>query len=265
MLGSMRKPAMQSSRRHIIRSDRLHLPLPSSTLDGTSLFLDIDGTLLELVDRPDEVSADAGLRDLLFALNERLAGCLAVVSGRSIDQIDAILGPIAKAIAVSGSHGVEHRWRGVEARPERPVSLDRAASQIRRFVDRLPGVLLEEKSFGIAIHYRMRPEAEDDARALAQELAEELELHLQPGKMMVELRVPGGDKGSAVHRLMSRAPMQGTAPIFVGDDWTDEPGFVAAQELGGYGILVGPLRETGADYRLASPGDLRAWLMEAIR
>lgn len=238
---------------------------PAGLLDGASLLLDLDGTLLELVDRPEDVRADAQLRELLLALARRLEGRLAIVSGRSLEQIDVILGDIAAELALSGSHGCEHRWHGVWARPNRPETLDSAAERMRAFAAERPGLLVEEKSFGVALHYRANPPAEADAQAFARELGEELQLCLQHGKMMVELRVPGGDKGCAVRRLMSRPPMQGTHPIFIGDDVTDEPGFVAARELGGHGILIGPQRPTAADYRLACPADLRNWLAEAVR
>ena len=229
--------------------------------DGT-LLLDLDGTLLDLVDRPDEVVADEQLRTLLNTVAERLNGRLAIISGRSLEQIDAILGPVAARIALSGSHGCEHRWNGVSAHPVRPASLDEVARRFGAEFGDTDGVLIEEKSFGVALHYRMAPAVEAEAVGLAEQLGEELGLTLQTGKMMVELRVPGGDKGTAVHRLMSRPPMKGTSPIFIGDDVTDEVGFAAARELGGAGILVGEDRPTEAIYALPDPGAVRRWLQE---
>lgn len=190
---------------------------------------------------------------------------MAVVSGRSLQQIDTILGACAESLAISGSHGCEHRWKGVHARPERPFSLDTAADRFRTFSQDCPGVLVEEKSFGVALHYRTAPQAEGAARSLAHDLAEELDLYLQEGKMMVELRVAGGDKGAAIQRLMGRPPMMGTIPIFAGDDITDEPGFAAVRELGGHAILIGEPRSTAANFGLPSPGALREWIMEAVR
>lgn len=242
-----------------------HLPFPpDNLLESASLFLDLDGTLLELIDRPDEVIADAKLRALLVELASRLDGRLAVISGRSLEQVDAILGDVAADLAVSGSHGCEHRWRGVLAHPTRPETLDVAAARMRDFINGRSGLLVEEKSFGVALHYRMNPETETAVHSLAAELSTQLALAVQHGKMMVELRVDGGDKGRAVHRLMSRPPMSGTRPVFVGDDVTDEPGFVAARDLGGHGILIGTERATAADYRIDSPAGLRAWLEQAI-
>lgn len=217
------------------------------------------------MDRPEDVRADESLRALLAALTDRLEGRLAVISGRSLEQVDAILGDVAESFAVSGSHGCEHRWKGVWARPVRPEALDRVAERFHAFAAGKPGLLVEEKSYGAALHYRMNPEVEDRARTLAEGLAAEHDLFLQTGKMMVELRVAGGDKGQAIHRLMNRPPMQGTVPVFIGDDVTDEPGFAAARELGGHGVLVGSPRVTAADHVVDSPATLREWLGRAVR
>jgi trehalose 6-phosphate phosphatase len=237
---------------------------PRGILDDASLFLDLDGTLLEIRDRPEDVIADDSLRDLLADLAARFENRLAVVSGRSLAQIDAILGDVAQSLAASGSHGCEHRWRGVSARPERPEALDTAASHMRPFAERHEGVLVEEKSYGVALHYRMQPTAEQEARALVERLSEELNLVVQNGKMVSELRVGGSDKGTVVRRLMSRPPMTGTRPVFIGDDLTDEAGFTAAREEGGAGILIGAPRNTAANYALPDPAALRGWLAEAL-
>lgn len=239
--------------------DRLAAPALES-VEGISLFLDLDGTLLELVDRPDQVVADAPLKRLLARLDARLGGRLAVVSGRSIAQIDRILGDLARRIAVSGSHGSEHRWRDIHAHPVRPAAFDRVAEQFRAFADAHPGVLVEDKAFGVALHYRMAPRAGPAALALARDMAARHDLQLQPGRMMAELRLAGGDKGTAVRMLMERAPMAGTRPVFVGDDLTDEPAFEAACAYDGFGILIGDRQPTAARYGLPDPAALRAWL-----
>lgn len=238
---------------------------PLTVLDEATLFLDLDGTLVELLDQPNAVRAEPELRILLAKLRHKLEGRLAIISGRSLEQIDEILGECATDLAISGSHGCEHRWQGVLARPNRPPTLDEAANRLRRFAKGRHGVVIEEKSFGVALHYRMAPVVEPEANALLAALANELELCLQPGKMMVELRVAGGDKGLAVQRLMDRAPMKGTAPVFAGDDVTDEAGFAAARDLGGHAILIGAPRATSADFSLPSPGALRDWLRVAVR
>lgn len=233
---------------------------PLADLATITLFLDLDGTMLELIDRPDQVMADAALQALLTRLADRMDGRLAVVSGRSIAQLDAILGSVAHRLALSGSHGSEHRWRGVRAHPVRPSTLDEAHARFQDFADAHAGVLVENKSFGVALHYRMAPAAGAQAQALAAALAERHELHFQPGKMMVELRLPGGDKGKAIAMLMARPPMAGTRPWFVGDDATDEPGFTAVRALGGAGVVVGGRRPTQALYALSDPAAVRHWL-----
>ncbi len=242
------------------------LPLPpSDLLQGASLFIDFDGTLVDLVERPDAVVVDNGLRDLLGALGAIYDGRLAIVSGRSIAQLDAMLGPIARRLAVSGSHGSEQRWGGRDVRPQRPPALDDVTEALRRFADNHPGTIVEAKSYGVALHYRLTPAAEVAAHALARRLGEAHGLALQPGKMMVELRVAGGDKGAAVREMMTRAPMAGCRPLCLGDDLTDEPAFVAARELGGAGILVGAPRDSAATYGLPDVQAVRVWLAGAIR
>lgn len=238
---------------------------PHAILDEATLFLDLDGTLIELADRPDDVCAGDRVTALLMELQRKLEGRVAIVSGRSLQQIDAILGKAATDLAISGSHGCEHRWNGILARPVRPQSLDVAAVCMRLFAQDRPGVLVEEKSFGVALHFRMAPEAAVAAHRLAEELSDELDLAVQDGKMMVELRVVGGDKGRAVRRFMSRAPMAGTMPVFAGDDMTDETGFEAVRQLGGHAILIGPPRATAADFGLCSPAALREWLWATVR
>lgn len=260
-----RAPASGPLRMPIISSAPSFLPVPPHfLLEGASLSLDFDGTLVDLVDQPDQVVADDVLRDLPTALDAMLYGRLAVVSGRSLVQLDAMLSPVAQRIALSGSHSSEHRWRDITAQPHRPAALDEAAARLRLFMAQNTGMLLEEKSFGIALHYRKCPEAEPGVRAKAQDVATELGLYLQDGKMMVELRVPDGDKGTAVRRLMARPPMRDTRPIFFGDDRTDETAFEVVTELGSFGILVGPARPTAATFGLANPSAVRTWLTERL-
>lgn len=238
---------------------------PSSLLEGASLFIDFDGTLVEIVDRPDAVIVDEGLRDLLASLRATLDGRVAIVSGRSLAQLDAMLGPIAQALALSGSHGNEHRWNGVTAHPIRPATLDAATDALNAFAAAHPGTLVEIKSYSVALHYRLAPASGPSAQTVAARLADEHGLGLEHGKMVVELRVAGGDKGVAVQRLMARAPMAGSRPLFIGDDLTDEAGFKAARALGGVGILVGEPRRTAAEFWLRDVAAVRNWLGSTAR
>lgn len=242
-----------------------HLPEPpAALLDNASLLIDFDGTLVELADRPDAVRIDAGLGTLLARLRARLEGRIAIVSGRSIAQIDEFLPSALGGIAVVGSHGAEIRRAGDDiVRPERPATLLEAESEFSDRFGTNPGVVIEVKSLGVAIHYRLAPEVEAEADPLAAGFAERHGLAVQRGKMMCEVRVAGHDKGSAVMALMQAPPFAGHAPIFVGDDLTDESAFVACAHAGGAGILIGPPRETAAKWRIADVAGFRAWLEEA--
>jgi trehalose 6-phosphate phosphatase len=237
---------------------------PAALLDDAGLFLDFDGTLVELADRPDAVHVDAELAALLARLRVRLEGRVAIVSGRSIAQIDGFLGTAVDGIAVVGSHGAEIRTAGDDVvRPERPATMLQAE---RAFADRFggnPGVVIEVKSLGVAIHYRLAPEIEEQAMALVASFATQGGLAVQHGKMMSELRVPGHDKGTAIMALTEKAPFMGHAPVFAGDDLTDETGFIACAHAGGGGILIGAARATAATWRVPDVPHFRDWLEQA--
>lgn len=239
------------------------LPIPpTDLLRGSSLFLDFDGTLVEIADRPDAVSVDARLAELMRRLSGQLDGRIAVISGRAGAEVRELLGACVATIV--GSHGLEfHRPGGQVEMVERPPALDRAAAAMRDLAAEIPGLLVEDKPLGAALHFRQVPSAEQASIALALRLAADFGLELQHGKMMVELRAAGGDKGSAVRALMREPPFAATRPVFMGDDLTDEAGFLAARTLGGAAVLVGPERSTTAEYRLGSVADTLAWLADA--
>lgn len=235
---------------------------PVTLLRGAALFLDFDGTLVELAARPELVSVDERLASLLDRLRTKLDNRVAIISGRSVDGILAMFGPLP--ITIAGSHGLEVQTHdGMRSLPERPAALDRILNTMKDFAKTTPGLLVEEKPFGAALHYRGAPAMEPQAHALARTLADETALHLQTGKMMVELRVGGGDKGSALRRLMASPPMAGFTAVFLGDDDTDEPAMVAATDLGGAGILIGAPRDSSARYRLPNVDATLAWLEQA--
>ncbi|HVJ00244.1 MAG TPA: trehalose-phosphatase [Sphingomonas sp.] len=239
---------------------------PADLLDGASLFLDFDGTLVDLADRPGDVAVDPALIALLDRLASRLDNRVALVSGRSVAQLDGFFGANGKTLAIVGSHGAEHRPAGgVITRPDRPQALDAAQKLIAETFAGRTGVVIEEKSLGVGVHYRLDPSAETDARALVDKIAAAHGLGVQHGKMMVELRLPGFDKGSAIAAMLSEPPFAGHRPVFLGDDLTDEPGFAACAAAGGVGVLVGALRETAATYRLDGVAAVHTWLEEAAR
>jgi len=234
-------------------------PPPGDLIDGASLYLDFDGTLVEIAATPDGVVVEPLVPALLAALSRRLEGRLALISGRAIDTLNALVA--VPGLAISGSHGVETLWSdGRRAGPVRAAGLDAAIAAIRGFADGRAGLLIEEKPFGVALHYRGAPAAEHDAHALVRGLAETTGLDVQTGKMVIELRPAGVNKGDALRRLQAAAPFATYRPVFVGDDDTDEAAFVAAAELGGCGVLVGPARATAARYRVDDVAAVRRWL-----
>lgn len=238
------------------------LPPPPVALAGASLFFDLDGTLIDIAEVPDAVVVPPTLAAAADRLAMAMPGRIAILSGRSLAQLDAILGPFARRIAVAASHGAERRLPGDDTPASSPPgSLAAATAEMADAAERL-GVLLERKTMGAALHYRRAPEREAEAAAAAEAIAGRHGLVLQRGKMMVELRAPG-DKGRALTALLQTPAMAGTTPLFFGDDVTDEDGFVAAAAAGGAGVLVGPPRNTAATYGLPDPDAVRRWIEEA--
>jgi trehalose 6-phosphate phosphatase len=239
---------------------------PPERLDAASaaLFLDLDGTLAPIVATPDEVGPDARRTRLLRALGQALGGRLAVISGRTLADIDRILD--GAVTAASGVHGLERRTAdGVVRRAEPSAALPRARQTLEVLARAWPGVMLEDKGLSLAVHYRNRPEAAEAVREAATAAAAEGGLLVQHGRKVAELRPPGPDKGAALTAFMAEPPFAGATPFFVGDDLTDEAGFAAAAALGGVGVLVGPERATGATHRLADIAAVYAWLEAALR
>jgi len=233
-------------------------PPPDPSRDA--LFLDFDGTLVPLADRPEAVQVPKSLIERLHRLTDLFGGRLALVSGRAIEVLDAFG---FAGIPMAGSHGAE--WRladGQHGAMERPIALDAAKERFVAFANGREGVLFEDKPLGAALHYRLAPGNKDAAIALASELAEGL--HIQHGHEMIELRVPGVHKGTAIRTMMERAPFSGHGPVFLGDDVTDEDGFAAASQLGGHGVLIGPARKSGAAFGLPNPEAVNTWLASIL-
>ncbi len=232
---------------------------PPDLLQRASLFLDFDGTLTEIADRPDRVRVDEDLLALLDALKMQLDGRVALVSGRAVDDLAERLP--GRALAAAGSHGCEFVWPdGRRETPEPQSVLAELIAEAHVFARTRPGVLVEPKPLGVAIHYRQAPHHQDASHAFADSLLSRGAFVLQPGRMVIELKPAGADKGGAVRRLMRDAPFSDGVPVFVGDDRTDEAGFIAVREMGGAGILVGPPRETAAMHRLPDVNAVRRWL-----
>ncbi|MDB5715119.1 MAG: haloacid dehalogenase [Sphingomonadales bacterium] len=241
-------------------SERVGLDPPTHVLLANAcLFLDFDGVLVEIAARPDAVLVDDRLKSLLSCLSIRLGGRLGIISGRPLCQLRDLLGDLP--LAFGGSHGAEIRWPdGTLDAPEQAGGLDRIAAEMEPLLARFPGIVIEHKPYGVALHYRSVPEAEDACRNLAVAISHSSGLTLQSGKMVFELRIPGGDKGSALRLLSSRSDMAGLKLVFIGDDDTDEAAFIVAAETGGAGILVGPERPTAARFRIETVAATIDWL-----
>lgn len=232
---------------------------PPDLLDGAALFLDFDGTLIELAETPDAITVAPEVGALLARLRRRLDGRLAIVSGRSLADLERHLP--APDIAVSGSHGLELKLGDGTRRPlEAPRQLDGVRERVRRFAADHHGLLVEEKPVGVAVHFRRAPAEAGRVAEFMARLAAEARLAVQHGAMVVELRPPGADKGDAVRHFMREPAFAGARPVFVGDDLTDEHAFAAVVELGGSGVLVGPERASAARFRLPSVAAVATWL-----
>ena len=241
-------------------------PPPPSLLHGASLFLDFDGTLVELAERPDAIQVPPTLPDLLVRLADRLDGRLAIVSGRALADLDRHL-PCAASLYACGSHGAEFRLpnQALSFSGDASAGLATLREAANAFGKERPGVLVEHKPAGLALHFRQAPAAGAEAARFAETWAQRSGLALQHGKCVVELRPAGLDKGTAVRRIMREPPFADARPVFVGDDLTDEHAFDAADSLGGAGVLVGAVRTTAARWRLPDVSAVAAWLQRAAR
>jgi trehalose 6-phosphate phosphatase len=223
-----------------------------------ALLLDMDGTLLDIAPTPDSVVVPQGLVADLRTLRIRLGGALAVVTGRPVAQVDALLGDAPYAVA--GEHGgvIRHAPGHAEQRvvlPEPPTSWLVAGEAVAAAH---PGALLERKSRGFVLHYRAAPKHGPALhRALLALVHDVPGFEVMPARMAWEVKPKGADKGTAVATLMHDAPFTGRVPIFIGDDVTDEDGMAAARRMGGVGLLV--------DEAFGTAQDVRGWLAGAAR
>jgi trehalose 6-phosphate phosphatase len=229
-------------------------------LSSCAYFLDADGTLLDIMPRPEDVVADEILRTLLAELARAAHGALALVSGRTIDDIDRIFAPLI--FPVSGLHGAEIRFldgsRG--SSPSRGV-MDGVRPPLADFIAAHPGLRLEDKGAALAIHFRQTPELGDDVLEFLRLLAQQSGLAVQEGKMVAELKQARHDKGNGIAALLARPPFSGRKPVFIGDDLTDESGFLFVNTQGGVSVRVGSAgTASDARYRLPDPASVRAEL-----
>ena len=228
---------------------------------SSALFLDFDGTLVDLAPEPAAVVVPPGVVDTLTRLHAWLGGAVALISGRPIEQIDEFLQPLK--LPVAGVHGVERRDAGGELTLLSTHPLQRVEEVAAALAARFPRLRVETKRGSLAIHYRQAPELELVClQAMEAAVDASPGLTLLRGKMVVEAKPGGASKGNAIEAFMNEAPFAGRAPVFAGDDYTDEVGFATVQRLHGTAIKVGE-GATAAPHRLASPAALREQLRTA--
>ncbi len=230
------------------------------------LFLDLDGTLLDIAPAPSAVVVPEGLVADLAAVAARLDGALAILSGRAIAELDRLLAPLR--LPAAGVHGAELRLAadGPILRRDPPAGLTRARALLAAAA--LPtGVEVEDKGLALALHWRRAAEPPADLLALLEDLAREPGSGLEAlrGKAVLELRGAGLDKGRAVAEFLIRPPFAGRVPIGVGDDRTDLDAFRAVEAAGGRALAVGPRAPGGRVPVFAGPAAVRAWLARVAR
>jgi trehalose 6-phosphate phosphatase len=213
---------------------------PPPALDWC-LFLDVDGTLLELTATPSLTAADPEVISLLREAAERLGGAVALVSGRKIATLDELFAPLK--LPSAGLHGVERRKAGgaIQGASFVDSQLDGARAAIKELVEAHPGTLFEDKDRTLAVHFRMAPQFADVVRQAIIDIARPLgtNYHIQSGKMLFEIKPRGFNKATAIKAFMKESPFSGRKPVFIGDDLTDQDGFAIVEALGGITIGVG--------------------------
>jgi trehalose 6-phosphate phosphatase len=228
--------------------------------ENTALFLDIDGTLLDLARTPDRVKVPRELLQALERLTQRLSGALAFVSGRSLEGIDRLFAPFRPAAI--GAHGGE--IRGVDGQVARSQPLpEKVVDVFGGLARNIPGLLLEDKGCALALHYRLAPEARPVLTSAMEKharLFEAEKIHILHGKAVIEARPAGVDKGTAVAALAKQKPFAGRSIVFGGDDTTDLDVFRILPRLGGRGFSVGK-HFPGAEHVFDSPRAVRQWLL----
>jgi trehalose 6-phosphate phosphatase len=230
--------------------------------DDWALFLDVDGTLLEIAAAPEDVFVPTRTLEVLSKLHERLGGALALVSGRAIVDLDRLFRPLR--LPAAGAHGAERRSASGQTTHRHGDSgaLEPARRMLACWASANPGVLLEDKGAALALHYRGAPTLEGDAMRVAGEAASLAgpQFVIQGGKKVLELKPRNTDKGRAIAEFMLEEPFEGRVPVFIGDDLTDEHGFARVNELGGHSIAVGVAHATVARWHLPNEARVLDWL-----
>lgn len=235
------------------------------TLPTRAVLLDVDGTILDLAPTPLEVVVPPDLTVALERLSKRVGGALAFVSGRPLAELDLFFQPL-KLPTIAG-HGAE--LRSADGTVTRATTfLDPLLKEkLATVADGRPGVVIEDKGYSMALHYRLVPQLGATVREEVTAICATFpsaSLEILPGKSVIEVKQPNFNKGSAVRILMQQAPFKGRRPIFIGDDVTDEAAFDVMPEFDGVGFSVG--REVqGIAGMFEAPRDVRRWIAEMVR
>ena len=245
------------------------VPVPSSLvphLSETAVLLDIDGTLLDFAPTPREVWVPPGLAKTLHRLHRRTNGALALVSGRSLNDIDLIFAP--DQFPAVGGHGAEMRIEAdSEAVDAHAPPMDKELKRRLAAIARLsPGILLEDKGYSLALHYRLAPHAEKAIYAAVSLIRADLPnalIEVLPGKAVCEIKHSGFTKATGVRELMTHEPFRGRRPFFIGDDVTDESVFAIMPDLEGLAFSVGR-RARGVAGHFDAPSDVREFLAHLL-
>ncbi len=228
----------------------------------TALFLDFDGTLVDIAEQPELVQVSPDLPHLLADLHTALGGALAIVSGRRLSDIDHFLAP--QILPASAEHGAQFRLGDGSLRQAASPDLHEVSRVALALAAQHAGLKVEIKNTAVSLHYRQAPQLEALClEAMAEAVKRSPGLELMQGKCVFDIKAAGVSKGSAIASLMGHPPFAGRLPLFAGDDTTDEAGFAAVQGLGGEGIKVG-VGHSLAERRCASPAELRQWLQTSL-
>jgi trehalose 6-phosphate phosphatase len=237
------------------------IPLPAANLREIAVLLDIDGTILDLAPTPGAVIVPASLRQTLTRLSRGTAGALALVSGRPLHDIDRLFAPLL--LPAIGGHGAEIRLSPHDAaETEHAEALNGDLRERLAELADAPGVLVEDKGYALAVHYRLAPEQEGRVKQAVAAIRADWPkepIEVLPGKSVLEIKPAGFHKGAAIRELMQHEPFAGRRPIFIGDDVTDESAFAVMPEFNGMGFSVGR-RASGTSYCFPAPSDVRRWL-----
>jgi len=258
-------PAKASGKKHPANRSAQN-PIPSAAefpgIENTAIFLDVDGTLLDIAPRPQEVVVPAKLRGTLQKLYRNLGGAIAFVSGRPLSDIDRIFAPLR--FPAVGGHGAELRpQHDGKIHTREHAQFDPQLKMALYEVTRIgPGIIFEDKDYSVALHYRLAPQLGGDVMDAVSAVWErfgKIPFEILPGKAVIEIKPRGFDKGSGLRALMEHAPFKGRRPVFIGDDVTDHAAFAALPEFSGIGFSVGGA-VPGATFNFDGPDHVRQWL-----